>query len=190
MAGERSLMINPSRRDVLKHSMRGGAAAFMGTRLLRGSRGFGAAPGAGRPNVVLIIADDLRPQLGCYGERQMMTPNIDRLAAEGIVFKRTYCQQPLCGPSRGSFLTGLRPDSTKIWDNFTPIRKVRPDVVTLPQHFKNAGYHTQAVGKIFHTHGEVADDEVSWSVPSWQVGASMRYASEELREEYERRRGL
>jgi arylsulfatase A-like enzyme len=118
----------------------------------------------------------------------MVTPNIDRIASEGVVFKRTFCQQPLCGPSRSSFLTGLRPDTSKIWDNYTPVRKQVPDVVTLPQHFKNNGYHTQAVGKISHTHGEVTEDEPSWSVPHWQVKASMRYASEELRKQYEERR--
>ena len=181
-------MTHVTRRDILKGAVGGGAAAVLGSTLLRGSRGFGAEPGGKRPNVLLILADDLRPQLGCYGERQMVTPNIDKLAAEGVVFKRTFCQQPLCGPSRASFLTGLRPDTSKVWDNFTPARKQAPDVVTLPQHFKNNGYHTQAVGKVSHTHGEVTEDEPSWSVPHWQVKASMRYADPALREEYERRR--
>src|SRR5687768_11227275 len=177
-----------SRRDMIRGALGGGAAAMLGATLMRPSRCWGAAAPGKRPNVLFILADDLRPQLGCYGERQTVTPNIDRLASEGVVFKRTFCQQPLCGPSRSSFLTGLRPDTSRIWDNYTPVRKQVPDIVTLPQHFKNSGYHTQAVGKISHTHGEVQEDEASWSAPHWQVKASMRYADPALREEYERRR--
>ncbi|MGB7156429.1 MAG: sulfatase [Tepidisphaeraceae bacterium] len=115
-----------------------------------------------KPNVLFIAIDDLRPQLACYGESQMKTPNIDALARTGLIFNRAYCQQAVCSPSRISLLTGRRPDTTKIYDLQTHNRKTMPDVVTLPQHFKNNGYHSQGFGKIFH--GGL-DDEPSWSVP-------------------------
>ena len=118
-----------------------------------------------RPNVLFLAIDDLRPQLGCYGDTRIKTPNIDSLAADGLLFERAYCQQAVCSPSRTSMLTGLRPDSTKVWDLFTHFRDTVPDVVTLPQHFLRNGYHTESNGKIFHkTH--MQDDEHSWSVPS------------------------
>ena len=179
-------MCRVSRRDILRRGLAGGAAAVIGSALPRGVRGAGAARAAKRPNVLLVVADDLRPQLGCYGKRQMVTPHLDRLAEQGTVFKRTFCQQPLCGPSRSSFLTGLRPDTTKIYDNATALRTSSPDVVTLPQHFKNHGYHTQSVGKVFHTFDEVRDDGASWTVPTWEAKAAYRYASPELREQFDR----
>ena len=101
-------------------------------------------------NVLFIAVDDLRPQLGCYGQKQIISPNIDRLARRGLLFERTYCQQAVCAPSRASILTGARPDTTKIYDLNTPVRKAMPDVVTLPQHFKDNGYETISIGKIYH----------------------------------------
>ena len=89
--------------------------------------------------------------------------NIDALAKTGVVFDRAYCQQAVCSPSRTSLLTGARPDTTKVWDLSTHFRKALPDVVTLPQLFKNNGYFTESMGKIFH-HG--LDDPISWSVPT------------------------
>ena len=86
------------------------------------------------------------------------------LAAQGTLFLRAYCQQAVCCPSRASLLTGLRPDSTKVWDNNTHFRQTVPDVVTLPEHFKKNSYFTQGLGKIFH--GRQADRQ-SWSVPAW-----------------------
>jgi len=92
------------------------------------------------------------------------TPNLDRLAARGTVFTRSYCQQAVCSPSRSSLLTGRRPDATKVWDLDTHFRAALPDAVTLPQHFKANGYHTAAVSKVFHRGYE---DGRSWSEPHW-----------------------
>src|SRR4051812_24723297 len=115
-----------------------------------------------KPNVLFIAIDDLRPELGCYGATHIKSPNIDGLAKSGILFNRAYCQQAVCSPSRISLMTGRRPDTTRIYDLTTPLRKTMPDVVTLPQHFKNNGYHAAGFGKIYH--GGL-DDAASWSVP-------------------------
>jgi iduronate 2-sulfatase len=115
-------------------------------------------------NALFFAVDDLRPQLGCYGGRFARTPYIGSIAARGTVFRRAYCQQALCGPSRASLLTGLRPDTIGVYDLATPFRRTVPDAVTLPQLFKNSGYHTENIGKIFHG-AEVMLDHASWSVP-------------------------
>jgi arylsulfatase A-like enzyme len=122
-----------------------------------------AAPSAvgAQPNVLFIAVDDLRPELGCYSV-PVESPNIDRLAREGTLFERAYVQCALCMPSRVSILTGRRPDTTGVVDFTVRFREVLPDVVTLPQHFKNNGYHAAAFGKIFHR-----DDPVSWSEKLW-----------------------
>ncbi len=120
-------------------------------------------------NVLFIAVDDLRPELGCYDMPYMVTPNIDALAEQGTVFLRAYCQQAVCNPSRASLLTGLRPDSTGIYDLKTHFRYYIPDVVTLPQYFMQNGYHTQGLSKIFH--GGM-DDPQSWSAPHWRPKAS------------------
>ncbi len=119
---------------------------------------------AKRPNVLFIAIDDLRPALGCYGDQVAVTPNIDRLAGRGTVFHRAYCQQAVCSPSRLSLMTGRRPDTIRVWDLGTHFRAAIPDVVTLPQHFKNHGYHTQSLGKIYHGSGKPSKDPPSWSV--------------------------
>jgi len=112
------------------------------------------------PNILFIAVDDLRPELGCYGTEYIKSPNIDRLAENGIVFTQTFCQSAVCNPSRASLLTGLRPDKIKVWDLRTDFRDTSPDVITLPQHFKNNGYHTVGIGKIYHN---TLPDSLSWS---------------------------
>lgn len=114
-----------------------------------------------RPNILFIPVDDLRPELGCYGSAVIQSPHIDRLASRGLVFDRAYCQQAVCNPSRVSLLSGLRPDTTKVWDLITPMRDRTPDILTIPQHFKNNGYYAVGMGKIFHN---TFPDPPSWTV--------------------------
>ena len=118
-----------------------------------------------RPNVLFIAVDDLRPDLGCYGNLRVLSPNIDALAAEGILFEHAYCQQATCAPSRTSLLTGLHPDETGVTNHVTHFRTLHPDITTLPQLFTTAGYATCGVGKIFHF-AEGYQDPVSWSEPA------------------------
>jgi iduronate 2-sulfatase len=120
---------------------------------------------ASRPNVLLIFVDDLRTSLGCYGDPLVKSPNIDRLAATSRVFKRAYCHQAVCGPSRASILTGRLPDHTGVWHNRHTFRTTLPDLVTLPQLFKNNGYHAQGLGKIFSGDAR-EEDPLSWTIPT------------------------
>ncbi|MCD6331912.1 MAG: sulfatase, partial [Bacteroidales bacterium] len=108
----------------------------------------------------------LRPELGCYGNDHVKSPNIDQLAGEGVLFRNAFCQSAVCNPSRASLLTGLRPDATEVWDLKTNLRTTLPDVVTLPQYFKNNGYKTVCIGKIFHN---IFPDSLSWSEPKIYV---------------------
>lgn len=84
------------------------------------------APKPAKPNILFLVSDDLRPELGCYGNTIIKTPNIDRMAQRGMVFNRAYCQQAVCSPSRSSVMTGMRPDTTKVWDLNTHFRKALP----------------------------------------------------------------
>ena len=137
------------------------------------------------PNILFIGVDDLRPELNCYGATHIKSPNIDRLAAEGVLFERAYCQWAVCMPSRASLLSGLRPDTFQGKAN--AFRKVVPDVVTLPQHFKNHGYFTQSFGKIYHGSWETAyvgnsyQDPVSWSVKRWAASPQYYFSPEGIR---------
>jgi len=121
---------------------------------------------AGEMNVVFIVADDLNCAISPYGDPNAITPNLDRLAAQGVTFQRAYCQQAVCNPSRSSFLTGKYPDATGVDDLRKSFRTALPDAVTLPQAFLNAGYFTQCAGKIFHNMGETKDRQ-SWSVDEY-----------------------
>lgn len=120
-----------------------------------------------RPNVLLLVSDDCRASMGVYGG-PALTPHIDALAREGVRFDRTYCQYALCNPSRTSFLTGLRPDTTGVYDNAKQFRQAIPDIVTMPQMFRNHGYAVARIGKLYHygvpkeigTNG--LDDPQSW----------------------------
>ncbi len=134
-----------------------------------------AAPPS-KPNVLFLVSDDMRPQLGAYYgpdfpspiHPKMITPNLDRLAGRSLLLKKAYVQQALCSPSRTSLLTGRRPDTTRTFDLWHYFRDIAGNFTTLPQYFKQHGYTTVGLGKIFHPgHGSGNDDPVSWSKPFW-----------------------
>jgi iduronate 2-sulfatase len=140
------------------------------------------APAAERLNVLFVCVDDLKPVLGCYGDKLARSPNIDRLAARGIVFERAYCNQAVCAPSRNALLTGLRPQSLGIYDLGTNFRRAEPDAITLPQWFKRRGYRAEGLGKIFHVGHGNSEDPASWSAPHWKADV-VAYALKESRAE-------
>ncbi|XP_049623459.1 iduronate 2-sulfatase [Suncus etruscus] len=122
------------------------------------------------PNVLLIIVDDLRPSLGCYGDKLIRSPNIDQLASHSLLFQNAYAQQAVCAPSRVSFLTGRRPDTTRLYDFNSYWRVQAGNFSTLPQHFKDRGYITMSVGKVFHpgiSSNHSDDSPYSWSIPPY-----------------------
>jgi arylsulfatase A-like enzyme len=123
---------------------------------------------AGKLNVLLLISDDLRPELGCYGSALGKTPHLDALAAAGVRFDRAYCQFPLCNPSRVSMLTSRHPGTTGVLGNRTNFRSIHPDFVSLPQHFHAHGYATLRSGKVFH--GGI-DDPLAWTEGGDRPGA-------------------
>ncbi|NWQ81331.1 IDS sulfatase, partial [Columbina picui] len=119
-------------------------------------------------NVLLIVVDDLRPVLGCYGDKLVKSPNIDQLASQSVVFSNAFAQQAVCAPSRVSFLTGRRPDTTRLYDFYSYWRVHAGNYSTMPQYFKENGYVTLSVGKVFHpgVSSNYTDDyPYSWSVP-------------------------
>jgi iduronate 2-sulfatase len=151
---------NLNRRDFLKTVGFGVAALGLPGVIFATSKS-----GNKKPNVLFLVVDDLRPQLGCYGHKQMLSPNIDHLASEGVLFTRSYCQVPVCGASRASLLTGVRPTRDRFISYDVWAEKDLPGALNLPKHFKNSGYHTISNGKVFHHSNDCRD---SWSEAPWR----------------------
>ena len=118
------------------------------------------------PNILFIAVDDLKPTIKSFGDEIAITPNLDFLSRSSTIFLNNHTQQAICSPSRISLLTGMRPDYTQVYDLKTKMRDKRANILTLPQHFKNNGYATAGIGKIFDPRGvDNHLDEPSWSVP-------------------------
>lgn len=134
----------------------------------------GPAWAADRANVLFLAVDDMKPALGCYGDQDAKTPSMDRLARKGTVFFNAQCQWPVCGPTRASLMTSLRPEASGVMDLKTSMRAKNPDVLTLPQHFRNQGYQTAGAGKIYDP--RCVDDKKTMDAPSWSIPfAKKRY---------------
>ncbi|UCH11761.1 MAG: sulfatase [Fidelibacterota bacterium] len=133
-------------------------------------------PGGKKKNILFIAVDDLRPQLGCYGNSEVISPHIDDLARSGLLFKRAYCQQAICSPSRISLLTGLRCESTRIYGLEHRKKDYLPDIISLPQHFRNNGYETVSIGKVYH-HSD--DDPTAWSRGSFRAMKGSGYVTDD-----------
>ncbi len=149
-----------NRRDFVKISLGGISAGILSSTFADSATAGSSSQGS--KNVLFIIIEDLKNIMGCYGNPLVQTPNLDRLARKGVIFDYAYCQYPVCNPSRTSFLTGLRPDTTQILDNVVPWSTRVKDHITLPKLFKDNGYYTIGVGKIFHGEKE-HDDEQAWN---------------------------
>ncbi len=115
-----------------------------------------------KPNILFLSIDDLRPELGCYGNSEILTPYLDAFAKTATLMENAYCQAAVCAPSRASLMTALRPDSNQVWHLGDQFRDINPDIVTMPQYFQKAGYYTVNIGKIFHNY---MPDSVSWDEP-------------------------
>ena len=120
-----------------------------------------------KPNVLLIMVDDLKPAIGAYGDETAVTPEIDKLADQGIRFEAAYSNQAVCAPSRYNLMLGSRSTSTGIYNFGRNFRDFYPDATTLPQYFKENGYHAEAMGKVYHIGHNTYDDSASWSVPPY-----------------------
>lgn len=118
-------------------------------------------------NILFIAVDDLRPELGCYGSPIAITPNMDKLASEGLLFNNAYCQEAICSPSRASLMTGARPETINVIENYTYFRDLNPDILTLPQHLIANGYEATTIGKIYH--GKYNDMDKSWNRPPAKI---------------------
>ncbi len=168
------------RREFIKLASTSAAAT-----LAYGSPGFSLPFISKRhPNVLFIIVDDLRPELGCYGVEQIQSPSIDRIAQQGVVFTRAYCPQAICNPTRASLLTGRRPESLRVWNNETHFRWNYPSIRTLPQIFKNQGYSTVSIGKVFHG---TLPDPPSWNQSLLPPATHPYYQSRETQVRQDRR---
>ncbi len=153
--------VQQSRRELLKMLGFGAASMSLSSSLVAEEE----SKRKDKLNVLFIAVDDLRPQINCYGHKQMISPNLDRLAADGVIFGRCYCQVPVCGASRASLLTGVRPARDRFVSYSTRADEDMPGTTTLPKHFRNNGYHTISNGKVFH-HKD--DYEASWSETPWR----------------------
>jgi iduronate 2-sulfatase len=141
------------------------------------------------PNVLLICVDDLKPLLGCYGDKRVQSPNVDRLAKRSVLFERAYCNQAVCAPSRNALMTGVRPTTMGIYDLGTNFRFAGSNAVTLPQYFMRHGYRAEGLGKIFHVGHGNHEDPASWSVPHFG-GKTVAYALPENRAKMTREEAL
>jgi arylsulfatase A-like enzyme len=139
-----------------------GGAGFTGTTDTVGVAAYSTVKTEQKPNVLFIAVDDLRPQLGCYGDRLVKSPNIDRLASQGVLFERAYCQQAICMASRASLMSGYRPDKHRIFEN-GPLYKTVPDAWSMNRHFQKNGYETVTLSKVYH---HASDEQIGWSAPA------------------------
>lgn len=161
--GPKKLMPTVDRRSFLISTCGAFPALLLGQKTLS----------AARPNVLFIASDDLNTSLGCYGHPIVRSPNLDQLAWAGVRFDRAYCQFPLCGPSRTSLLSGMRPDTTKIWKNEVAVRDTMPNAITLPQLFRQSGYASSRFGKMYHMNVPGSVGKSLWDdPPSWDVAVS------------------
>jgi len=150
------------KKELLYLSLLGAAAINPGSILANKK-----ATEAEKPNVLFLIVDDLRPQLGCYGNTTVQTPNIDAFAKAGVTFESNFCNYPVCGPSRASFMSGMRPHKNFLVNNHCTVEKDFPNYESLPGTFKNNGYHTVSLGKVLHHRLDCLED---WSERPWGPG--------------------
>ena len=155
---------------ILMPALAGGITG--GTGSIAAKTNESSVPAEQKMNILLIMVDDMKPILGCYGDKIAVSPNIDALAARGTVFRRNYCQVAVSGPTRVSLLTGLRPDNNQVWTMPRPMREIYPGIVSMPQYFRSLGYQTAAMGKIFDPRNvDEGRDTLSWSIPYLSEGA-------------------